>query len=64
MAFFIHFDSLGATLVPFEQRGAILQMADSLKGFFIFFPTTNWILFKKPMANSYIHRVQSSKNML
>jgi hypothetical protein len=43
--FFIHFNSLGATLVPFEQREAILQMTDSLEGFFIFFPTINLMLF-------------------
>jgi hypothetical protein len=35
---FVYFGSLGASLLPFEHLRAILQMTDSLGGFFIFFP--------------------------
>jgi hypothetical protein len=36
VAFFIHFASLGANLVPFQHWGAILQTASSLGGFFFY----------------------------
>jgi hypothetical protein len=37
VAFFIHFGSLGATLVPSEHWWAILQSIGRLGGYFIFF---------------------------
>jgi hypothetical protein len=62
---------LGVTLVPFEQREAILQTTDSLEGFFIFFPTINsqsaikqkHVITRK-LSSIYIHALDHNQPIL